>query len=263
MDLDDPDRYVFEYTRYFHLPMLMTDDVDRVLFVGGGGFSGPKRFLREYDAAVDVVELDPAVVDTARRYFDVPDDPRLSVHTMDGRRFLRTTNHTYDVVVLDAYRADEVPYHLTTVEFMRLARDRLDEDGVVFANLISSTTGLDSRFYRAEYRTMDRVFPQVYSFPTSDTGALQNIELVATKRTERFTRAELLERNRARDVGLDLSTAIRNYRPNVSVGDAPLLTDDRPVGEELLAGQVGRQYVIERTNATTRRTNTTAGATPT
>ncbi|MFT4922230.1 MAG: putative membrane-bound spermidine synthase, partial [Haloarculaceae archaeon] len=38
MYLDQPDRYVFEYTRYFHLAMLATDDdVDRVLFVGGGG----------------------------------------------------------------------------------------------------------------------------------------------------------------------------------------------------------------------------------
>ncbi|MFB6297609.1 MAG: spermidine synthase [Salinirussus sp.] len=250
MDIDDPDRYVFEYTRYFHLPFLMRDDIDRVLFVGGGGFSGPKRFLREYDVTVDVVEIDPAVVDVARRYFDVPDSPRLNVRVGDGRRFLRQTNRTYDLIVLDAYRADRVPYQLTTVEFMRLAASRLDGEGILLANLISATEGGGSGFYRAEYRTVRRVFPQVYSFPTTRTSGLQNIELVATKNDTRLTAAELAARNRSRDIGIDLSGAIRNYRATVAVGEAPLLRDgDAPV-DSLLAGQVDRQYVIERSNAT-------------
>jgi spermidine synthase len=252
MDVDDPDRYVFEYTRYFHLPLLMRDDpeIDRVLFVGGGGFSGPKRFLREYDATVDVVEIDPTVVDTARRYFEVPDSPRLNVHTMDGRRYLRETDRTYDLIVLDAYRADRVPYHLTTAEFMRLTSDRLDDDGVLLANLISSTDGADSTFYRAEYRTMQRVFPQVYSFPTAQTAALQNIELVATTDRTRLTRGDLRERNRARDIGIDLSTEISNYRADVPVGDAPLLRDGNAPVDSLLADQVDSRYVIARSNET-------------
>ncbi|MEF8907367.1 MAG: fused MFS/spermidine synthase [Haloarculaceae archaeon] len=261
MDVTAPDRYVFEYTRYFHLPHLIRDepDVDRVLFVGGGGFSGPKRYLAEYpDATVDVVELDPAVVDAAREYFRVPDSPRLTVHTMDGRRFLRETNRTYDVIVLDAYRADEVPYHLTTVEFMRLVEDRLAADGAVVANLISATDGSASTFYRAEFRTMDRVFGQVYSFPTSDTGSLQNIELVATKTDRRVTQATLRERNRARDVGLDLSAAIDNYRADVPVRDAPLLRDGDGTAADLVAGQVDRQYVVERTNGSAVTSGTDA-----
>jgi len=253
MDVSDPDRYVFEYTRYFHLPHLIRDEpeVDRVLFVGGGGFSGPKRYLAEYpNATVDVVELDPAVVRTAREYFAVPDSPRLTVHTMDGRRFLRETERTYDVVVLDAYRADEVPYHLTTVEFMRLVEGRLAADGAVVANLISATEGSASTFYRAEYRTMNQVFDQVYSFPTSDTGALQNIELVATRGEASVTQATLRERNRARDAGLDLADAIDNYRADVPVRDAPLLRDGDGTAADLVAGQVDRRYVVERTNDT-------------
>ena len=263
MDVSDPDRYVFEYTRYFHLPHLIREDpdVDRVLFVGGGGFSGPKRYLAEYpNATVDVVELDPAVVRAAREYFRVPDSPRLTVHTMDGRRFLRETERTYDVIVLDAYRADEVPYHLTTVEFMRLVDNRLAADGAVVANLISATDGSASTFYRAEYRTMDRVFGQVYSFPTSDTSSLQNIELVATKTDRRVTQATLRERNRARDAGLDLSAAIDNYRADVPVRDAPLLRDGDGTAADLVADQVDRQYVVERTNGSAVTSGTDASS---
>jgi len=250
MDVDDPDRYVFEYTRYFHLPYLYRDpgSVDRVLFVGGGGFSGPKRFLREYPGVtVDVVELDPEVVRVARERFGVPESERLNVHTGDGRRFLRRTDHTYDVVVLDAYRADRVPYHLTTVEFMRLVEARLDEEGVVVSNIIAATDGRGSTFYRAQYRTMDRVFADVDAYPTSTTGALQNIELLATK-TPAPSTATLRERNRARDVGLDLSGPLENRRTDVPVGDAPLLRDDDGTAADLVADQVDRRYVIERTD---------------
>jgi spermidine synthase len=243
---DDPDSYVFEYTRYFHLSMLAADDVDRVLFVGGGGFSGPKRFLSEYDVTVDVVEIDPEVVRTAREYFGVEDSPRLNVHTMDGREFLESTNHTYDVIVLDAYRSDQVPFQLTTVEFMRTVSDRLDADGVVVANVISAREGPESAFYRAQYRTLDRVFPQVYSFPTSRTGALQNIELVATNDDELLTEADFDRRNREREIGIDLSAEIDFYQRDVAVGDAPLLRDDFAPVDSLLARQIDTRYVIER-----------------
>jgi spermidine synthase len=238
MDLSDPLRYVFEYTRYFHLPLLFRDDVDRVLFVGGGGFSGPKRFLAEYDVTVDVVEIDPAVVEVARRHFAVPETDRLNVHVGDGRTFLAETNHTYDIVVLDAYRADRVPYHLTTVEFMEQVRDRLREDGVIVANVISAREGSASAFYRAQYRTMDRVFPQVYSFPTAGTGSLQNIELVATTDERLVSKEQLRARNKDR--------AITHYQSDVAVADAPLLRDDHAPVDSLLAAQLDRRYVIQR-----------------
>ncbi|MFB6142476.1 MAG: spermidine synthase [Halorientalis sp.] len=262
MDLDDPTRHVFEYTRYFHLPLLFTDgdawdrparadshagSVDRVLFVGGGGFTGPRRFLAEYEnVTVDVVEIDPAVVRVAREYFRVPDSPRLNVHTMDGRRYLRTTNRTYDLVVLDAYRKDKVPFHLTTVEFMRLVRERLDEDGLLLVNLISARSGPAAQFYRAEYRTMDAAFEQVYSFPTNDANVVQNIELVATTSSERLTREELLARNERRPVGIDLAGEIRTYDPTVASGDAPLLRDEDAPVDALLEPMAGQRYVVTR-----------------
>jgi spermidine synthase len=252
MDVSDPDRHVFEYTRYFHLPLLMTEDVDRVLFVGGGGFTGPKHFAAEYDVTVDVAELDPEVIDTAKRYFGVEESPRLNVYNVGGRQFLQETNHTYDLIVLDAYKKDKVPFQLTTVEFMRLAESRLDDDGVLFANLISAPSGPASKFYRAEYKTMARVFPQVYTFPTASGSVVQNVEVVATKRDQRLTPAELQRRNAARDVGIDLADEIEMYRPPPRTDDVPLLRDDRAPVDALLDPMVGQRYVVQRTgNVTT------------
>jgi len=251
MDVSDPDRHVFEYTRYFHLPLLMTEDVDRVLFVGGGGFTGPKHFASEYDVTVDVAELDPEVIDTAERYFGLEESANLNVYNVGGRQFLQETNHTYDLIVLDAYKKDKVPFQLTTVEFMRLAESRLDDDGVLFANIISAPSGPASKFYRAEHKTMARVFPQIYTFPTAEGSVVQNVEVVATKRDERFTPTELRRRNEARDIGIDLADEIEMYRPPPPTDDVPVLRDDRAPVDALLDPMVGQRYVIQRTgNAT-------------
>ncbi len=254
MDLDHPRRHVFEYTRYFHLPLLLTDGVDRVLFVGGGGFTGPKRFVADYDVTVDVAEIDPVVIDTAKRYFGVEESERLNIHNTGGRRFLRQTNRTYDLIVLDAYKKDKVPFQLTTVEFMRLARERLSADGVLLTNLISAPDGPASKFYRAEYKTISRVFPQVYSFPTTDANVIQNVEVVATKNATRVTEAELLARNERRDIGIDLEREIRSYRSDEDTGGVPVLRDDRAPVDSLLDPMVGQRYVVQRSaegNATT------------
>lgn len=252
MDLRDPNRHVFEYTRYFHLPLLLTEDVDRVLFVGGGGFTGPKRFVAEYDATVDVAEIDPDVVDVAKRHFSVAESEQLRIHTVGGRQYLQETDRTYDLIVLDAYRKDKVPFELTTVEFMELANDRLSENGVLFANLISAPSGPASEFYRAEYRTMRQVFPQVYSFPTTGGVVVQNIEIVATKNETRVAEAQLLDRNDRRDVGIDLEDEIRTYRDPPKTDDVPVLRDDHAPVDSLLDPMVGQRYVIQKTNESSR-----------
>ncbi|WP_226007663.1 spermidine synthase [Natrinema salinisoli] len=250
MDLEDPDRHVFEYTRYFHIPMLMVDDpeeVDNVLFIGGGGYTGPKDFERKYDVNVDVAELDPEVSQAAKDYFRLEESENLTVHTEDGRRFLRNTDRTYDVIVLDAYQKDQVPIHLTQLGFMELAEDRLTDDGVFMANVISAPSGAGSDFYRAQYKTIDRAFPSTYSYRTSEWDSVQNIEIVATKADTDFTEAELAERNANRDLGIDLSSEVNATLPVPRTDDVPVLTEDHAPVDSLQSSTIGQEYVIEQT----------------
>ncbi|WP_265108467.1 spermidine synthase [Halosolutus halophilus] len=262
IDLEDPDRHVFTYTKYFHLPMLLTDDpddVDRVLFVGGGGYTGPQDFADHYDATVDVVEIDPDVTDAAETYFGL-DRGEVNVHTEDGRQFLQRTDETYDLIVLDAFKKEQVPFHLTTVEFMELLTERLSEDGMVHANVISSPSGPAAEFYHAQYKTMDEVFPSVYSFRTSDSNSVQNIQLVATKDETELSQAELADRNAARETSVDLENAIDNRMSDPDTDDAPLLTDDRGEVNSLLDPMLGQRYVIEETDETGSDPSTADGS---
>ncbi|EMA35394.1 spermidine synthase [Halobiforma nitratireducens] len=253
-DLSEPNRHVYTYTRYFHLPMLVTDDpddIDRVLFVGGGGYTGPQDFEQRYDAHVDVVEIDPEVTDAAEEYFglDRSDDVDLEAHVADGRQFLESTDETYDVIVLDAYKKDQVPFHLTTVEFMELVSDRLAENGVLHANVIASPGGPGSEFYYAQQRTMEEVFPEVYGFRTSDSSAVQNVQLVAPNDGTNVSTAELAERNAQRDLGVELEDAVENRLSDPDTSDAPVLRDDRGGVDELLDPMLGQRYVIEESTA--------------
>ncbi|QFU81448.1 spermidine synthase [Natronorubrum aibiense] len=250
IDLEDPDRHVFEYTRYFHLPMLMTedvDDVDRVLFIGGGGYVGPQDFEDHYDVTVDVVEIDPGVTTAAEDYFGLEESETMTSHTSDGRQFLQNTDETYDVIILDAYKQDQVPFHLTTVEFMTLVSDRLTDDGVFYANVIAAPNGPASEFYHAQQRTMDQAFPDTYSFRTSESNDIQNIQIVATNHETGFSEADLAARNDGRDLSVDLSEAVDNYMPASDDNDAPILRDDRGEVDSLLDPMLGQRYVVEET----------------
>jgi len=251
---DGREGYVFGYAKYAHLPLLFQNDTERALFIGGGGFTIPQRYVAEYpDVTVDTVEIDPEVVRVAKKHFGLREGPRMNVHVGDGREFLAGTNRTYDVIVLDAFRADKVPFHLTTREFMELAASKLDADGVLVANIITARAGDGSAFGRAMVKTMNETFPRVYQFPTANTNALQNIELVATKSGERYTRSELRALADEKTVGVDLSGTFSRMRPagDVRTDDVPVLTDDYAPVDDLLARQAGDQYVISGWNEST------------
>lgn len=191
--INGSDAYPFSYPPYLHIPQAMMqqagEEVDSALFIGGGAFSVPRRY-EEAGVNVTVVEIDPAVVQAAERHFGI-DRSDYNVHVMDGRRFLRRTNQTFDVIVLDAYQGTEVPFHLTTVEFMRLVREHLNTPGVVASNLITAVRGPQAEFYRSEAATMQQVFPRLYRSYWASPYLTQNVELIATQGLPRFNASEL------------------------------------------------------------------------
>lgn len=250
IDLENPNRHVFSYTRYFHMPWLMEEDIDRVLIIGGGGFTGSRHITSRTNATVDVVEIDPAMIRVSRNYFNLSENDQLNVINAPGRQYLQETNRTYDLIIMDAYKKDDVPFQLTTAEFFELSSDHLSEDGIMYVNMIASEQGAASQIYRAEYRTMQQVYPQVYSFPVGQEEGVGNIELIATKSSERITEAELRRRNARRDIGINLSQEIDTYTVNVDANGAPVLRDDRAPVDALMSPMAGQNYAAERYNAT-------------
>jgi len=251
IDLNNPLEMVFEYTSYLHLGLIPKPDPQSVLFIGLGGGSAPSRFLNDYPSIkqLDAVEIDPEVIRVAYRYFQLPRSPRLNTMAQDGRLFIREKAKTiaagksrpYDMIVIDAYNSDAIPYHLTTLEFLSQVKKTLSPDGVVISNVIGAVSGLQSRFLRAFTRTLNEIFPQVYLFPINgwsggDESFQRNIIVIATqdsqyrsadwwkKQAKQLTEEGIVTENivaYAQDLVDD--PRVRN---DVYYQDVPILTDD-------------------------------------
>jgi spermidine synthase len=246
MYIRQPFRTRFAYTDYLELGLAYNPNAKNVLVIGLGGASAPKRVWRDFgDVRLTVVELDPAVVETAYTWFALPRDPRIDVEVDDGRRYLQRHDDRYDVILLDAFYADGVPFHLTTLEFVELLRERLTPGGVIAANVIGALTGSSSRITRAFWKTYAAVFPTVLLHPVYE-GAydrtpdeIRNIILVATARAapsrERLEEIWADVRRARAPNAPALSTAIGDrWQRTVRSDDVPLLTDGYAPTDALL-----------------------------
>lgn len=145
--LDRPDSLLFDYTRMMVGALYLKPDVSKVLIIGLGGGSLPTALRRILpDARVDTVEIDPAVLNVAQRYFGYRTDPRQQVHLDDGRAFVERAlarGERYDLVMLDAFDETYIPPHLLTRQFISQVRSLLTPGGVLAANTFSSSRAYD------------------------------------------------------------------------------------------------------------------------
>ncbi|MGD9020449.1 MAG: fused MFS/spermidine synthase, partial [Lysobacterales bacterium] len=82
----------------------------RSLVIGLGAGQLP-MMLMENGIGVEAVEIDPVIAAMARKHFAL-DMPEEILHITDGRVFLEQTGHRYDYIYMDAFNADQVPWHL-------------------------------------------------------------------------------------------------------------------------------------------------------
>jgi spermidine synthase len=166
---------------------LLQPTIRSVVMVGlGAGQISNFLFDRFPELQIDVVELCPAVVEMARAYFGVPDDPRYRIHVGDGRLFIEQAppEVRWDLLICDAYRGGSVPRHLRTRQFFAACGNRLTEGGVLVASMHRT-----SRHYAVDRSTLAAVFPWTYRFVSAD--GVQTA-IVATRRAERIDDATLV-----------------------------------------------------------------------
>ena len=81
-------------------------EIERALFIGAGGGVGPRAFhMHNPEMAIDVVDIDPKVLELAHTYFFLDDSPEIKTIAEDGRMFVRRVQSKYDCVILDAFSA--------------------------------------------------------------------------------------------------------------------------------------------------------------
>ncbi len=141
----------------------------RILIIGLGGGTLPRTLQKVLpEASIDAVEVDPAVVRVAYKYFDFVPLPTTHVIEEDGRVFAKRMGKQrtrYDLVMLDAFDHEYIPEHLLTREFLQEIKGLLSEHGVLAANTFAA-----SRLYDFESATYYSVFGRVLPIEARQPG---------------------------------------------------------------------------------------------
>jgi spermidine synthase len=136
-----------------------TTNINDVLCIGLGVGIVPMDFTRK-GSRVDVVEINPAVVPVAEKYFDL-DTNKLHISIDDGRHFLNRCRKNYDAVILDAFLGDSSPSHLMTKEAFTSMKEVLRPGGVLVINVFCSIEDGRDFFAASLGKTLKAVFAGV------------------------------------------------------------------------------------------------------
>lgn len=169
VDVDEPEKLVFSYTRMSFAGLLVKPQPQRILVAGLGGGSIPMTLANLFpEARIDIVEIDEAVYSVAKDYFFFTETDNMQVSVMDARVFVKRAGLQglqYDYIVLDAFTGDYIPEHLLTREFLEEVKAILAPGGVLVANTFST-----SQFYDHESVTYQAVFGEFFNFKLPSSG---------------------------------------------------------------------------------------------
>jgi spermidine synthase len=152
-------------------------DAKRALVLGlGPGVIARQLVDRGLD--VDAVELDPAVVEVARDYFGLP--ASVEVHLGDAREVLPRIPGGFDVVLLDTFTGENLPWHVMTREGLSAIRAKLNPGGRLVVNAVGSDEDGSPGLERLEAVARE-VFGEIRVFvePSGKGDALVQSVLVA------------------------------------------------------------------------------------
>lgn len=163
VDLDDPAHLELAYTRRMADAIATRYPARRpvdAVHIGGGGFTMPRRLAATRPGSTSVVlELDPAVVELARRQLGADAIPGMRVRTGDARTSLQALpDGSADLVIGDAFGSRSVPWHLATREFVAEVERVLRPGGMYLLNIIDHDP---LAFLAAETATVTTVLDEV------------------------------------------------------------------------------------------------------
>ena len=220
-DLRDPDVLPVHYTRGMTTALAYPAEPKSVLMIGLGGGSISTYLGRAMpEIAIDTVEIDPGVINAAKKYFGIRENKRLRYLSGDGRLYLRRNTQKYDVSLVDAFHGGYVPFHLLTQEFYTLVKNRLAPGGVAAFNVHDGT-----KLYVSTIKTLGTVFADVHLYPTGEGEVIMVV--TAEPPPDRDTLGNramaLQERHGFR---YPLPQLLNRRAPQPPLDKAELLTDD-------------------------------------
>ncbi|MFH1061995.1 MAG: fused MFS/spermidine synthase [Candidatus Omnitrophota bacterium] len=167
-----PDKQTAEESAHFAL--LAHKNPQTILLIGGGINGSVQEILQHSVEKIDYLELDPELIKQAKVY--VPksaylalENPKVKIHYLDARFFVKNSKNKYDCVILNMgnpYTAQINRFY--TVEFFQEIKQLLKPNGIFSLTLISSENYISNdlrEFLASIYKSLNQVFAQVKVIP--------------------------------------------------------------------------------------------------
>lgn len=178
MMLTERDEFIY-HEMITHPAMAVNPNIRKVLIIGAGD-GGAARELIRYQTIehIDVVEIDERVVAVCKEYLPKTAcgfaDPRVQLHYQDGLKFVRRTENTYDLIIVDSTDPFGPGEVLFTREFYGNCYRALTESGILINQHESPFYRDDAKAMQSAHRRIAQVFPlsRVYQahIPTYPSG---------------------------------------------------------------------------------------------
>ena len=131
-----------------HYPLLLSPSPQNILVVGGAFGGVIHEILKHPVEKVHYAEIDPLVIQFIGENLTPltrgeMEDPKVRVHPLDGRLFIKTTREKFDGIILNLPPPSTLELNrFYTVEFFREAFRLLGKDGLLALSLPGSETYL-------------------------------------------------------------------------------------------------------------------------
>lgn len=133
----EADEYIYHET-LVHPTLILHPNPRDILVIGVGEGATLRELLKYPEISIIAVEIDPEVINFAEQYLEewhqgAFRNPRVKLIYEDGWNYLKNTNNSFDVIVLDL--PEPLPntpaYRLYTPEFYKMVWEKLNPSGIM------------------------------------------------------------------------------------------------------------------------------------
>ena len=159
---------------FVHLSLLSHPSPQKVLLIGGGITGAVSEILKHPISQVYYLELDPKLIDTAKKYLSKETkkdlhDKKVTILNLDGRYFLEKTKELFDVILIHLPDPSTALINrFYTKEFFQKAKEKLKPEGILSTYLTYSPSAPNKDLENLNVslqKTLKSVFSQVIMLP--------------------------------------------------------------------------------------------------
>ncbi|MEI7499469.1 MAG: hypothetical protein WCK84_03375 [Bacteroidota bacterium] len=152
-----------------HLAMVQCERPRNVLLISGGYSGTLSEILKYKPDVVDYVEMNPSLIRIAAKFTKQLDHPSVRVHEMDARKFIRSSNKLYDIVLVNLPAPSTLQLNrYYTIDFLNEIKKTMKPDGVIAYSLPTGSDYISKQAGRMNsilFQTLKQRFNQVLIIP--------------------------------------------------------------------------------------------------